>query len=229
MLEESPETSESTTQSNNNIQEENTTSTQESSFKIRWDEIIVNRKRFRLLTIIFTLIELILLCIITFAFISEENPRGYHPLGLFLIPPFVGAAIAYFVDNAKEAMVIGTINATAAIIPFDVGYIIYDLLFTTGQPTSREVFFEYIGLPILMILIQIAVAITVARTKTTLRQYESSGQKARDEALIEELKESRRRRGLEPYPEEEAVEEGHQEIEEIDTQDQESDKTMEQQ
>lgn len=157
-----------------------------------WNELkfIPNKKRFILLTTIITTIEIAGLFIFAYP-LTISFGQDLTDLGLFLLPPFTGAFIAYFVQDKKEAISVSSINACASIIPF---MLIFTLVEFNPIPNNAL----YYLIPILAILIQIAVAFTIARMRAIYRTYgDSEVKRESDEVMIKELQVSRQERGLE--------------------------------
>jgi len=171
-----------------------------------WNELkfIPNKKRFILLTTIITAIEIAGLFIFAYP-VTKSFGQDLTDLGLFLLPPFTGAFIAYFVQDKKEAISVSCINACASIIPF---MLIFTLVSFNPLPNTAL----YYLIPILAILIQIAVAFTIARMRSIYRAYgDSKIKRESDEVMIKELQVRRQERGLEQSMEEEAITEKEQE------------------
>lgn len=167
-----------------------------------WDELqfIPNKKRFTILAIVISLVEMGGFFIFAYAF-SNSTVGGIHELGLLLLPPMLGLVIAYIVQDKKEAVGISTVNAVASIIPFMIIYsLIETLIFPEIEFVVDVVFFL---MPLLGMAFQVAAAYTISRTRTLYRLYgDPDVPRETDEAMIAELKESRIKRGLESLPEE---------------------------
>ena len=166
-----------------------------------WDELkfIPNKKRFTIIAIVITLIEIGGFFTFAYAF-SNSTVGGMHELGLLLLPPFLGVLIAYFVQDKKEAVGLSSLNAVASIIPF---MIIYSIIETQLRPETFVVNIFFFLFPLLGMAFQVAAAYTISRTRTLYRLYgDPDVPRETDEAMIAELKESRIRRGLESPPEE---------------------------
>ncbi|NHJ04705.1 MAG: hypothetical protein EAX90_07775 [Candidatus Heimdallarchaeota archaeon] len=164
-----------------------------------WNELkfIPNKKRFILLTTIITAVEIAGLFIFAYP-LTMSFGEDLTDLGLFLLPPFTGAFIAYFVQDKKEAISVSSINACASVLPF---MLIFTLVEFNPIPNNAL----YYLIPILAILIQIAVAFTIARMRTIYRAYgDSEVKRESDEVMIKELQVRRQERGLEQFAEEEA-------------------------
>ncbi len=168
-----------------------------------WDELkfIPNKKRFIILTIVMSLVEIGGFFIFAYAFYNSVGD-GMHVLGLLLLPPLLGVLIAYFVQDKKEAVGISSINAVASIIPF---MIIYSLIETLIFPERLfEVNIYFFLFPLLGLAFQVTAAYTISRTRTLYRLYGNPDiPRETDEAMIAELKQSRIERGLESPPIEE--------------------------
>jgi hypothetical protein len=180
--------------------------TEESSIKTRFKyfkelQMMPNKKRFIILSVVFSIIELAGLFIIAYSFLNSfEN--GLYDFAIFLMAPFTGLAISYFVENQKEAIGISTINATTSIVISLVIFILVEHFLAFPVPFQFS-YITHLGIPVLFILIQIAVAFTMSRVRSLYQKYgDSSHVRESDLAMIEELKEDRRRRGLEDFNEE---------------------------
>ncbi|NHK31037.1 MAG: hypothetical protein FK730_06770 [Asgard group archaeon] len=182
--------------------------TEKSSIKTRWEywkelQIMPNKKRFIILSVVFSIVELAGLFIIAYSFLgSFEN--GLYDFAIFLMAPFTGLAVSYFVVNQKEAIGISTINATTSIVISLVIFILVEHFLAFPVPFQFSPI-THLGIPILFILIQIAVAFTMSRVRSLYQKYgDSSSVRESDQAMIDELKEDRERRGLKEFNEEEA-------------------------
>lgn len=167
-----------------------------------WDELkfIPNKKRFTILAIVITLVEIGGFFIFAYAF-SKSIGDGMYVLGLLLLPPSLGVFIAYFVQDKKEAVGVSSVNAVASIIPFMIIYSLIETQFFPEIPFVVNAFFFLF--PLLGMGFQVAAAYTISRTRTLYRLYgDPDVPRETDEAMIAELKESRIKRGLEPFPEE---------------------------
>lgn len=163
-----------------------------------WKELnmMPNKKRFIILSVVFSIIEFAGLLIIAYSFIGSYE-KGLFDFAIFLMAPFTGLAVSYFVENQKEALGISAINSTTSIIISLVIFILveYFLAFPVEFQFS---YITYLGIPILFILIQMVVAFTMARVRALYHRYgDSSRVRKSDQALIDELKENRIKRGFE--------------------------------
>ncbi|MFW9924174.1 MAG: hypothetical protein ACFFDW_12895 [Candidatus Thorarchaeota archaeon] len=166
------------------------------SLEPSWDELkfLPNKKRFLLLALIIGTIEIAGLFILAYPLSNPE--LDLSQLGLFLFPPFMGALLAYFVQDKKEAVGISAVNALSSIVPF---MLIFTLVELFAGPEPRIILnVYYFMFPILGIIAQILIAFTITRMRVLYRMYgDSSIPREEDEAMIAELKESRIKRGLE--------------------------------
>ena len=159
-----------------------------------WNDLkfIPNKKRFILLTTIVTAIELAGLFIFAYP-LTNNFGQDITDLGLFLLPPFSGALIAYFVQDKKEAVGVSAINASGSLIPFVLIYSLVEVYIIKSPDFQMDLY--YFLIPSLAILIQIAIAFTIARLRVIYRDYgDSSITREDDEALIIELEASREER-----------------------------------
>ena len=169
------------------IEENNENHAQErkSRSKDSWEdlEMIPNRKRFLILSIIISVLELGGFFIFAYAITVEGG--DLKDLGLFLLPPFMGAFISYFVENKKEATGISAINAITSIIPFTIIYLLLEKF--VFHPEEAILIYDYL-IPGLAIILQIAIGYTLARMRSLYRVYgDSSIPQESDEAMIAEL------------------------------------------
>jgi hypothetical protein len=158
--------------------------------------LIPNKKRFIILSILFSVIELIGILVITYAFINQYE-LGLFDFSIFIMAPFTGLALSYFVENHKEATGISAINASSSIL---ISLVIYILVkYYRAFPVELTLNpITHFGIPLGFIIVQIAVAFTIARVRNLYRRYGDSTQPRKsDEAMIAELKRSRISRGLE--------------------------------
>lgn len=157
-----------------------------------WKELqmMPNKKRFIILTVVFSIIELAGLFIIAYAFLGSFE-KGLYDFAIFLMAPFTGLAVSYFVENQKEAIGISTINATTSIIISLVVFILVEYFLAFPVPLQLSPI-THLGIPFLFIIIQIAVAFTMSRVRALYNRYgDSSRARESDQALIDELKENR--------------------------------------
>jgi hypothetical protein len=180
--------------------------TVESSIKTRFEyfkelQMMPDKKRFIILSVVFSIVELAGLFIIAYSFLNSfEN--GLYDFAIFMMAPFTGLAISYFVENQKEAIGISAINATTSIVISLVIFILIEHFLAFPVPFQFSPI-THIGIPILFILIQIVIAFTMSRVRSLYQRYgDSTYARKSDQAMIEELKEDRRRRGLEDFNEE---------------------------
>jgi len=180
---------------------------EEQSIVPRWKDLsyIPNKKRFIILTTVFSAVELIGMIILTYAFLGSFE-GGLWDLGLFLMPPFTGVAIAYFVSHQKEAVAVSFVNAITSVIIFWIIFLSVEAAYGVPKPIGELEALDYI-IPIAMILIQVVIAFTIARLRNLYRYYgDATNARASDEAMIKELKQNRIERGLETPTEDEAEE-----------------------
>lgn len=173
-----------------------------------WKDLpfIPNKKRFIILTSVFSVIEFAGMIIFTYAFLGSFK-GGLWDLGLFLMPPFTGVAIAYFVSQKKEAVAVSLINALSSIVLFMIIFLSIDYAYQVPTGVTDLSWYDFL-IPLFMIFVQVAIAFTIARLRNIYRYYgDASITRKSDEAMITELKESRRKRGLEQPEEEENIEE----------------------
>lgn len=170
---------------------------EESMRKASWKEqkYIPNKKRFIILSIVFSVIQLTALLLFAFV-LKDSEGRGMYDFGVFIICPIIGLAISYFVENKKEALAVSAINATTSVVISLLCVILIQNFLEYPQPlTIKPLLF---GIPAIFILIQIAIAFTMARVRVLYNKYgDSSIPRDSDEAMIAELRQSRRERGLE--------------------------------
>ncbi len=160
-----------------------------------------NKKRFIILSILFSVLELAGLLIFAYSLITEDFPTGLYDFGLFILAPSFGLILSYFVENKKEAIAISSINGGSSIFISLIIYIITEA--TLEFPDSLNVSFFFFGIPVMMLLVQIAVAYTMARVRRLYYRYgDSTEYRDSDEAMIKELRESRIKRGIELEPKE---------------------------
>lgn len=170
---------------------------EESMRKTSWKEqkYIPNKKRFIILTIVFSVIQLTALLLFAFVLIDKEG-QGMYDFGVFIICPTIGLAISYFVANKKEALAVSAINATTSVVISLLCVILIQKFLEYPQPLKITI--PLFGIPAIFILIQIAIAFTMARVRVLYNKYgDSSIPRDSDEAMIAELRQSRRERGLE--------------------------------
>ena len=168
----------------------------ESARKASWKEqkYIPNKKRFIILSIVFSVIQLTTLLLFAFVFKGSEG-RGMYDFGVFIFCPAMGLAISYFVGNKKEALAVSAINATTSVSISLLCLILVQKFLEYPEPL--EIFPLLFGIPAIFILIQIAIAFTMARVRVLFGKYgDSSIPRDSDEAMIAELRESRKERGL---------------------------------
>jgi hypothetical protein len=174
-----------------------------STWLEKWNQLpmIPNKKRFIILSIVFSVLELGGLFTIAYAFLGFD-PKGMYDFAIFMMAPFTGLALSYFIENKKEAVGISTINAISSIFIFVIIHILVQQYLSF--PTNLEFnAFSHIGIPLIFILIQILIAFTMTRVRSLYGKYgDSSRVRKSDQAMIDELKASRISRGLED-PEEE--------------------------
>ncbi|MHA1367036.1 MAG: hypothetical protein ACTSP5_11570, partial [Candidatus Heimdallarchaeota archaeon] len=156
----------------------------------RWKDLsyIPNKKRFIILTTVFSAVEFAGMIILTYAFLGSFD-EGLWDLGLFLMPPFTGVAIAYFVSQQKEAVAVSFVNAVSSIVLF---YIIFISVASTSEipaPLGDLTWYELVLIPLAMIALQVVIAFTIARLRNLYRYYgDATNARASDEAMIKELK-----------------------------------------
>ena len=166
-----------------------------------WNELkfIPNKRRFILLITIVTAIELAGLFIFAYP-LTANFGQDITDLGLFLLPPFTGALIAYFVQDKKEAVGVSLINALGSMIPFVLIYSLIEVYALDTPDFTMDLY--YFLIPVLGILIQVAVAFTIARLRVIYRDYgDSNITREDDEAMITELKANKEKREKENIPE----------------------------
>jgi len=184
--------------------DEETDESEEESVVPSWKDLqfIPNKKRFIILTTVFSVVEFVGMIVLAYAF-TDSFVGGLWDLGLFLMPPFTGVAIAYFVAHKKEAIAVSFINAVSSIILFWIIFLSIEAFNHFPKDIGTLQWYDYV-IPIVMILIQVAIAFTIARLRNIYNYYgEAKVSRDSDEAMIEELKESRRIRGLEQYEDDE--------------------------
>ncbi len=170
---------------------------EEDSKKTSWknQKYIPSKKRFIILSIVFTIIQLTILLLFAFVFKDDEG-NGLYDLGIFIICPAIGLAISYIVENKKEAIAVSAVNGFTSVAISLTCLILVQYYLDYPTPLNITVFL--FGIPAIFILVQIAVAFTMARVRVLYSKYgDSSISRASDEAMIEELKKSRQERGLE--------------------------------
>ena len=119
-----------------------------------------------------------------------------YDFGVFIICPTLGLAISYFVENKKEALAVSAINATTSVVISLLCVILIQNFLEYPQPLTITILL--FGIPAIFILIQIAIAFTMARVRVLYNKYgDSSIPRDSDEAMIAELQQSRMERGLE--------------------------------
>ncbi|NHJ31977.1 MAG: hypothetical protein FK732_03855 [Asgard group archaeon] len=172
--------------------------------KASWKDqkYIPNKKRFVILSVVFTVIQLTALLLLAFVFKDSEG-RGLYDFGVFIICPTIGLAVSYFVENKKEAIAVSAVNSiTSVLISLLCLILVQQFL---DYPTPLEITVMLFGIPAIFIIVQIAIAFTMARVRVLYGKYgDSTVPREGDEAMIAELRESRIERGLETAePEEE--------------------------
>ena len=172
----------------------------EESIVPKWSDLeyIPNKNRFIILTTVFTILELAGLFIFAYAFMDSFPGQGLFDFGLFIMPPFIGASIAYFVENKKEAVAVSFINA---IISIPIFILVFGLVIHFAHFPFESLILEWYAylIPVLMAAFQIVIAYLITRFRVLYRRMgDSSRPLESDKAMIEELKKSRRARGLEP-------------------------------
>lgn len=169
---------------------------EESERRKSWknQKYIPNKKRFIILSIVFTIIQLTALLLFAFVF-KDLDGNGMYDLGVFVICPAIGLSVSYLVENKKEALAVSSINAiTSVSISLLCLILIQKFL---AYPTPLEIYALFFGIPAIFICVQIALAFTMARVRVLYRKYgDSSIARDGDEAMIEELRKSRKERGL---------------------------------
>jgi len=169
----------------------------ETARKASWKEqkYIPNKKRFIILTVVFSVIQLTALLLFAFV-LKDSEGRGMYDFGVFIICPTIGLAISYFVENKKEALAVSAINATSSVFISLLCVILIQKFL--AYPETLVIRFLLFGIPAIFIAIQIAIAFTMARVRVLYNKYgDSSIPRDSDEAMIAELRQSRRERGLE--------------------------------
>jgi len=169
----------------------------ETARKASWKEqkYIPNKKRFIILTVVFSVIQLTALLLFAFV-LKDSEGRGMYDFGVFIICPTIGLAISYFVENKKEALAVSAINATSSVFISLLCVILIQKFL--AYPETLVIRFLLFGIPAIFIAIQIAIAFTMARVRVLYNKYgDSSIPRDSDEAMIAELRESRKERGLE--------------------------------
>ena len=127
--------------------------------------------------------------------LKDIEGRGMYDFGVFIICPTVGLAISYFVESKKEAVAISAINAITSVSISLLCVILVQNFLEYPEPLVITVLL--FGIPAIFILIQIAIAFTMARVRVLFGKYgDSSIPRDSDEAMIAELRQSRRERGL---------------------------------
>ncbi len=152
-----------------------------------WKEqkYIPNKKRFIILSVVFSIVQLTVLLI--FAFVLKDiEGRGMYDFGVFIICPTVGLAISYFVGSKKEAVAVSAINAiTSVSISLLCVILVQNFL---AYPEQLVITVLLFGIPAIFILVQIAVAFTMARVRVLYGMYgDSSIPRDSDEAMLAEL------------------------------------------
>ena len=169
----------------------------ETARKASWKEqkYIPNKKRFIILTVVFSVIQLTALLLFAFV-LKDSEGRGMYDFGVFIICPIIGLAISYFVENKKEALAVSAINATSSVFISLLCVILIQKFL--AYPETLVITVLLFGIPAIFIAIQIAIAFTMARVRVLYNKYgDSSIPRDSDEAMIAELRQSRRERGLE--------------------------------
>ncbi|MBN1330808.1 MAG: hypothetical protein JXA54_15150 [Candidatus Heimdallarchaeota archaeon] len=186
-------------------EETNLESKIETEDKIRgpsWSDLkfIPNKKRFIILAIVISVIELGGLLTLAYAFISEENPEGYYDFGIFILAPTMGLFVSYLVAHKKEAVAVSFVNAITSIPISLIIYILVEKYQGFPEPFEFSII-EHFAVPTLFILLQIGVAFTLTRFRRTFSSIaDPTIERERDKELIAELRASRIARGLEPDP-----------------------------
>ncbi|MCF2143883.1 MAG: hypothetical protein K9W42_09300 [Candidatus Heimdallarchaeota archaeon] len=178
----------------------------EKSMLPKWAdlEFVPNKKRFIILTIVFSVLQIAGILAFTYGFLNRYE-QGLFDFGIFIFAPFTGLAISYLVENKKEAVGVSAIVGAIAIISSLVVYIIVEVTLGIPQPFEFNVY-TVIAIPIVFYLLEIALTYTLARIRGIYRRIgDSSIPRESDEALIAELRKSRIERGLEEPPIEEAA------------------------
>jgi hypothetical protein len=169
---------------------------EESERRKSWknQKYIPNRKRFIILSIVFSVIQLTALLLFAFV-LKDDEGRGMFDFGVFIFCPTIGLAVSYFVANKKEALAVSSINAISSVsISLLCLILIQNFL---AYPTPLDIYPLLFGIPAIFICIQIAIAFTMARVRVLYRKYgDSSIPRDGDEAMIDELRKSRQERGL---------------------------------
>jgi len=169
----------------------------EDKRKASWKEqkYIPNKKRFIILSIVFTVIQLTVLLLFAFV-LGDSEGRGMYDFGVFIICPTIGLAVSYFVANKKEALAVSSINAITSVSISLLCLILVQKFLAYPEPL--EIYPLLFGIPVIFILVQIAIAFTMARVRVLYYKYgDSTIPREGDEAMITELRESRKERGLE--------------------------------
>ena len=164
----------------------------------KWSELkfIPNKKRFWILTLIFSVIQIAGIMVFTYAFLKRD-PQGYFDFGIFIMAPFTGVVISYLVTSKKEAIAVSGVTGSISIA---ISLLIYILVEVLADFPNAFVFniFTHFAIPVIFLLLEIAAAFTLARIQ---RIYDKIGDSSipteRDKAMIEELRQSRIARGLE--------------------------------
>ncbi|NHJ46232.1 MAG: hypothetical protein FK733_00455 [Asgard group archaeon] len=190
------------------IEDEEVVEKVSSTWLESWNKLpmIPNKKRFIVLSIVFSVLELAGLFIIAYAFLGVY-PTGLFAFAIFMMAPFTGLALSYFIENKKEAVGISTINAVSSILIYCIIHILLQqFLFF---PVNLEFHaLTHIGIPLIFMLIQILIAFTMTRVRSLYGRYgDSSKVRKSDQAMIDELRANRIARGIEEPEEEAKIEE----------------------
>jgi len=172
----------------------------------KWNELqfIPNKKRFLILAILFSALQITGIIAFTFGFLNRYE-EGLFDFGIFIFAPFTGLAISYLVESKKEAVAVSAVVGGISISISLIVYVIFESTLGIPQPLEFNVY-TLIAIPLVFYLLEIALAFTLARIRGIYRQIgDSTIPRDSDKAMIEELRQNRIARGLEEPHELEAT------------------------
>ena len=172
------------------VDESNEKQTSQPEIKLKF---MPNKKRFIILSVIFSIIELTGLLIFAYSF-TKTFEGSLYEFGIFIIAPFTAVALSYFCDNKKEALAISSINAFSSLIIYTIIFIIVEKFVEFPEQLEFN-YLSFIGIPLVFACLQVAVAYSLVRFRKLLSTYSDSKRlHVGDKELIEDLQKNRENR-----------------------------------